>query len=116
MMPAMEERSYFTYIVASRSHALYVGVTGNLRKRIFEHKWKEHEGFTERYNCDRLVWFEIYQDVAKAIAREKQLKGWRREKKTALIEKSNPVWVDLSREWYDVEPADLKRATDRMDS
>ncbi len=110
----MLDRTYFAYIVASRSHTLYVGVTGDLRKRIFEHKWKEHDGFTEKYNCDRLVWFEIFQDVEKAIAREKQLKRWRREKKIALIEKSNPAWIDLSREWYEVEPADLKRATDRM--
>ncbi len=97
-MPMMPDRTYFAYIVASRSHTLYVGVTGNLRKRIVEHKWKEHDGFTEKYNCDRLVWFEIFQDVQKAIAREKQLKRWRREKKIALIEKSNPVWIDLSRE------------------
>ena len=110
----MNDRAYYTNIVASRSHTLYVGVTGNLRKRIFEHKWREHDGFTERYNCDRLVWFENYQDVRKAIAREKQLKGWRRSRKIALIEATNPAWVDLSREWYDVEPADLKRATDRM--
>jgi putative endonuclease len=115
-MRLMEPRSYFAYIVASRSHTLYIGVTGNLQKRIFEHKWKEHAGFTERYNCDRLVWFESYQDITKAIDREKQLKGWRRDKKIALIEKANPTWVDLSREWYDVEPADLKRATDRMDA
>jgi len=100
--------------MASRSHTLYVGVSGNLHKRVFEHKWKEHDGFTERYNCDRLVWFESYQEVAKAIAREKQLKGWRRAKKIALIEKSNPAWVDLSKEWYDLEPADFKRATDRL--
>jgi putative endonuclease len=112
----MHEGAYFTYIVASRSHTFYVGVTGDLRKRVFEHKWKEHDGFTERYNCDRLVWFESYQDVRKAIAREKQVKHWRRDKKIALIEKSNPAWIDLSRDWYDVEPADLKRATDRMDS
>jgi putative endonuclease len=85
-------------------------------KARLEHKWKEHDGFTERYNCDRLVWFETYQDIRNTIAREKQLKGWRRDKKIALIEKSNPVWIDLSRDWYDVEPADLKRATDRMDS
>jgi putative endonuclease len=110
----VNDRAYYTNIVASRSHTLYVGVTGNLRKRIFEHKWREHDGFTERYNCDRLVWFENYQDVRKAIAREKQLKGWRRSRKIALIEATNPAWVDLSREWYDVEPADLKRATDRM--
>jgi putative endonuclease len=110
----VEERAYYTYIVASRSHTLYVGVTGELRRRIFQHKWREHCGFTEKYNCDRLVWFEIYQDVHKAIAREKQLKGWRRSKKIALIEKMNPAWVDLSRNWYDLEPADLKRVTDRM--
>ena len=113
-MQTMPDRAYFAYIVASLSHTLYVGVTGNLRKRTFEHKWKEHDGFTEKYNCDRLVWFEVFQDVGKAIAREKQLKGWRREKKIALIEKSNPAWIDLSREWFEVEPADLKRATDRM--
>ena len=101
--------------MASRSHTLYIGVSSNLQKRVFEHKWKEHTGSTERYNCDRLVWFESYQEVASAIAREKQLKGWRRDKKLALIEQTNPTWLDLSRDWYDVEPADLKRATDRMD-
>ncbi|MGA8730077.1 MAG: GIY-YIG nuclease family protein [Terracidiphilus sp.] len=111
---AMPEGAYSTYIVASRIHTLYLGLTGNLQRRMFEHKWKEHDGFTERYNCDRLVWFETHQDIQDAIAREKQLKGWRREKKIALIEKSNPAWLDLSRDWYDVEPADLKRATDRM--
>ncbi|HWG19482.1 MAG TPA: GIY-YIG nuclease family protein [Terracidiphilus sp.] len=111
----MHEGSYFTYIMASRSHTLYIGVTGNLQKRVFEHKWREHDGFTERYNCDRLVWFETHQDVQRAIAREKQLKGWRREKKIALIEKANPTWQDLAREWYDLEPADERRALDRMD-
>jgi putative endonuclease len=112
----MLEKTYFVYLMASRSHTFYIGVTSDLHKRVFEHKWREHDGFTERYNCDRLVWFESYQDVHRAIAREKQLKGWRRDKKIALIEKANSVWVDLSREWYDVEPADLKRATDRMNS
>ena len=72
-MRHMHEGSYFAYIMASRSHTLYVGVTGDLHKRVFQHKWKEHEGFTARYNCDRLVWFERYQDVHKAIAREKEL-------------------------------------------
>ncbi len=113
-MPGMHEVSYFTYIMASRSHTLYIGVTRDLEKRVFQHKWKEHDGFTAQYNCDRLVWFEGYQDVTKAIAREKQLKGWRREKKVALIERSNPAWVDLSKDWYDLEPSDLKRAPDRM--
>ncbi len=112
----MPDPSYFTYIMASRSHTLYIGVTGNLHKRVFEHKWREHDGFTQEYNCDRLVWFESYQDVSNAISREKQLKGWRREKKIALIENMNPAWIDLSREWYDLEPADMKRATDRINA
>lgn len=112
----MHEGCYFTYIMASRSHTLYIGVTGDLRKRVFQHKWKEHEGFTARYNCDRLVWFERYRDVHKAIAREKQLKRWLRSKKIALIKSANPTWTDLSRDWYDCEPADYLRASDRMNS
>ncbi len=115
-MRHMHEGSYFTYIMASRSHTLYIGITGDLQKRIFQHKWKEHEGFTARYNCDRLVWFERHQDVQRAIAREKELKGWLRTKKMALIESVNPAWVDLSREWCDCEPADYRRALDRMGS
>ena len=116
MMHAMHEGSYFTYIMASRSHTLYIGVTGKLPERVFQHKWKEHEGFTAKYNCDRLVWFEGHLNVTAAIAREKQLKGWRRDKKIALIEKTNPAWGDLSKDWYDMEPADFKRATDRMEA
>jgi putative endonuclease len=114
-MPSMHEGSYFTYIMASRSHTLYIGVTGDLLKRVFQHKWKEHEGFTAKYNCDRLVWFEAQQEITRAIAREKELKGWRRAKKIALIESRNPAWTDLSRDWYDCEPADYRRALDRMD-
>ena len=110
----MDERAYYTYIAASRSHTLYVGITGDLRRRMFQHKWREHDGFTAQYNCDRLVWFENHHYVQKAIAREKQLKGWRRSKKIWLIEKMNPAWVDLSRDWYDVEPADMKRASEQM--
>ncbi len=113
---AMAERIYFTYIMASRSHTLYIGMTGNLRLRVFQHKWHEKDGFTARYNCDRLVWFESFSDVSLAIQREKELKGWRREKKVALIEQANVTWQDLSRGWYDVEPADSKRALDRMDA
>lgn len=112
----IHEGSYFTYIMASRSRTLYIGVTGNLYNRVFEHKWKERDGFTARYNCDRLVWFEAFQYVQKAIAREKELKGWRRDKKIALIESTNAAWMDLSRECYDCEPADYRRALDRMDA
>jgi putative endonuclease len=114
--PSMREHSYFTYIMASRSHTLYIGVTSDLHRRVFQHKWKEHDGFTARYNCDRLVWFEGHNDVTRAIAREKELKGWRRARKIALIEAVNPAWIDLSRDWYDCEPADYRRAFDRMDT
>jgi putative endonuclease len=110
----MADKLYSTYIVASRSRTLYIGVTGDLRKRIFQHKWKEYEGFGAKYNCDRLVWFEHYQDVAKAIARETQLKKWNRAKKITLIERTNPAWTDLSRDWYEYEPADYKRSLDRF--
>jgi putative endonuclease len=112
----MQEGKYCTYIMASRSHTLYIGVTGDLHRRVYQHKWREHEGFTARYNCDRLVWFERHHDVNKAIARETELKGWLRAKKIALIEAANPTWLDLSRDWYDLEPADYNRALDRMNS
>jgi putative endonuclease len=100
----MDERVYFTYIVASRSHALYIGMTGDLLKRAFEHKQKTHEGFSATYNCNQLVWFERFASPEEAITREKQLKGWIRAKKIALIEKSNPTWNDLSEVWYMVDP------------
>ena len=115
-MLQMPDREYYTYIMASRSRTLYVGVTGDLHKRVFQHKWKEHNGFTARYNCDRLVWFERHQEISIAIAREKELKDWRRSLKTALIESLNPTWIDLSRDWYEYEPADYRRALDRMDA
>ena len=100
----MQENVYCTYIVASRSHTLYIGVTGDLSKRVFEHKQRKHEGFSAKYNCNRLIWFERHMSPEGAIAREKQLKGWIRAKKIALIEKSNPTWNDLSEGWYAVDP------------
>jgi putative endonuclease len=100
----MDERVYFTYIVASRSHTLYIGMTGNLLKRVFEHKQRTHEGFSAKYNCNRLVWFERFAGPRIAIAREKQLKGWVRAKKITLIEESNPTWNDLSEGWYVIDP------------
>ena len=111
----MHEGSYFTYIMAIRSHTLYIEITGDPQKRVFQHKWKEHDGFTARYNCHRLVWYESHDQVTKAIAREKELKGWRRARKIALIESINPTWADLSRDWYEYEPADYRRALDHMD-
>jgi putative endonuclease len=97
----MEERVYFTYIVASKSRTLYIGMTGDLCLRVYQHKQKLHvDGFAATYNCDRLVWFERFFDPNNAISREKQLKGWTSAKKIALIEKENSTWEDLSDGWY----------------
>ena len=86
------------YIVASPSRTIYIGITNDLRRRVDEHKMKEVAGLTATYNVHRLVWFEEFADPATAISREKQLKGWRREKKIKLIESMNPTWEDLSYE------------------
>lgn len=94
------EAHFFVYILASRTRVLYVGVTNNLQRRIWEHKAKMVEGFTERYEVNRLVWFEAGNSALGAIAREKQIKGWRREKKVALIEAGNSDWKDLAEGWF----------------
>ena len=87
---------YYVYIVTTLSHrVLYTGVTGDLQKRIREHQAELIEGFTKRYHVHHLVFFEAFQHVTDAIAREKQIKGWRREKKLRLIEEQNPSWADL---------------------
>jgi putative endonuclease len=96
----MNRRSYCVYLMGSLSGTLYIGVTGNLHKRTFEHKFHRVEGFTRRYSVKRLLFWESYDDVYKALAREKQLKGWSRAKKTVLIESSNPHWLDLAKDWY----------------
>ncbi len=77
---------------------LYIGMTNNLRRRVWQHKTQAIEGFSSDYNTERLVYYESYDDVYKAIAREKQLKGWRREKKESQIERMNPGWKDLAAE------------------
>ena len=88
--------AYFVYILASqRNGTLYVGVTNNLVRRIYEHREKLIEGFTSQYNVTRLVWFDQTASIEEAIAHEKRLKRWQREWKIALIEKSNPNWDDL---------------------
>ena len=93
------EKIYFVYLLASKSRRLYVGVTNNLERRLYEHKHKLVDGFTKSYNIDRLVFFESTSDVRVAIEREKEIKKWRREKKIALIEAMNPIWNDLSEAW-----------------
>lgn len=94
------ERRYFVYIMASRSRNLYIGVTNNLYRRTAQHKLKALRGFTARYKIDRLIYVECFGDIRVAIAREKQLKGWRRDKKIALIETTNPTWQDLAEVWF----------------
>ena len=91
----------YVYIMASRSRTLYIGVTSKIERRVFEHKYKLLAGFTARYNITRLVYIEQAPTISDAIAREKQLKKWRREKKIALIEAQNPNWDDLSVGWFD---------------
>ncbi len=87
---------YYTYIVTNKNHSvLYIGVTGNLENRIQEHRDRLTEGFTKCYQATKLIFYEDYPDPVSAITREKQLKGWRREKKVALIQKQNPRWMDL---------------------
>ncbi|NTW89757.1 MAG: GIY-YIG nuclease family protein [Candidatus Moranbacteria bacterium] len=88
-------KAYCVYILASINKTLYIGVTSDLKRRIWEHKNKVVPGFTERYNVDRLVYYEQTENVYSALEREKQLKKWRRDKKISLIEKENPLWEDL---------------------
>ena len=95
-----EQRTYHVYIMGSLSGTLYIGVTGRLCTRVWQHKQHDPAGFTTRYNVDRLLYWEGFSHISDAIAREKQLKGWRREKKIVLIKSMNPQWIDLSKEWY----------------
>ena len=98
-MSAYEERQYYVYILTNRSKTLYVGVTNDLERRVQEHRTGYSAGFTSRYNLNRLVYYEHTSDVESAIAREKQIKGWLRHKKVALVESVNPNWKDLSLDW-----------------
>ncbi|MBI5206848.1 MAG: GIY-YIG nuclease family protein [Candidatus Firestonebacteria bacterium] len=93
-------KQYYVYIIASKSRTIYIGVTDNLERRVYEHKHKIIPGFTSKYNINRLVYYEQTNDILVAIKREKELKGWIRIRKIALIESINPIWQDLSEEWY----------------
>src|SRR5271157_2708191 len=95
------ERRYSVYILGSVSGTLYIGITSNVLFRVSQHKAHTFRGFTAKYDVDRLLYYETYGEVSTAIAREKQLKGWQRERKVELIEQSNPQWKDLSRAWYE---------------
>ncbi len=92
-------RRSYVYIMTGRSHTLYTGVTSGLEKRVSEHKEKIIDGITKRYSLTSLVYYEGHEDIVAAIAREKQIKGWTRARKIAVIESVNPEWRDLSDEW-----------------
>jgi putative endonuclease len=95
----MRDHEYFVYIVCSRAGTLYIGMTNSIYRRALEHKRGEIEGFAALYGCNRLVYYEGFDDVHRAIDREKQLKGWIRAKKIALIESKNPRWEDFAEKW-----------------
>jgi putative endonuclease len=95
----MRDHEYFVYIVSSRSGTLYIGMTNSIYRRALEHKRGEIEGFASKYCCNRLVYYEGFDDVHKAIGRKKQLKGWTRAKKIALIESKNPRREDFAENW-----------------
>ncbi|MBI3780538.1 MAG: GIY-YIG nuclease family protein [candidate division NC10 bacterium] len=94
-------KQYYVYILTNKLRTLYTGVTSDLERRVYEHKRKLVPGFSARYRITCLVYFEVTQDVEVAIAREKQIKGWLRAKKIALIESVNSEWKDLSLGWYE---------------
>ena len=108
---------YFVYILSNKSRMLYVGVTNNLERRIFEHKTKLIPGYTKHYGLAQLVYYESTSDINSAIFREKEIKGWVRRKKVALINSFNPDWNDLSVEWTLPHPDTLRRAQgDRIEA
>ena len=95
-------KTYYVYIIANwNNKVLYIGMTNNLERRLYEHQHKLVAGFSATYNVNKLVYFETTNDVISALEREKQLKKWRREKKNNLIEAMNPSWLDLSLEWHE---------------
>ncbi len=106
-------KEYCVYIMSNLARTLYVGVTNDLERRVYEHKRGLVEGFTKRYSLTMLVYFEATDDVGAAIEQEKRIKGWLRSKKVALVESENPDWKDLSEDWYDadtiVSPADAEK-------
>jgi putative endonuclease len=108
------ERSYFVYIMSNESKMLYVGVTNDLQKRVFQHKFKLIPGFTQKYNLYKLVYFEEFGDIRAAIAREKEIKGWLRSKKVSLIVGKNPQWKDLAEGRFKKLPKAKSRASEMV--
>jgi len=96
----MEQKNYHVYVLTNwNNKVMYIGVTGNLQQRIYQHKNKLIDGFTKKYNIEKLVYYEVCEDVMSAITREKQLKNWTRKKKDRLVKTANPEWKDLGIEF-----------------
>ncbi len=96
----MKQHQYFVYILVNKlDSVMYIGMTNDLKRRLYEHQHHLVEGFSDKYNVNKLVYFEETSDVKSAIEREKQLKKWRRDKKNKLVEAINPNWDDLSKDW-----------------
>ena len=95
----MREYEYYIYIMTNKSFTLYVGVTNDLARRVWEHKNKAKKGFTSKYNIDKLLYYEEFDDIGEAIKREKEIKGWIRKKKIELIKTLNPKFNNLGKEW-----------------
>jgi len=103
------EKGYYVYVMSSQRRVLYVGVTNHLVRRVFQHKTGAVEGFSSRYKVTQLVYYESLGDVRNAISREKEIKGWIRQKKITLIESVNPKWKDLSAGWFNPQPDEKLR-------
>jgi putative endonuclease len=111
----MREHTYFVYILTNATRrSLYIGVTNALKARIRQHREKAHKGFAAHYNVSRLVYYEVLQYVRAGIAREKQLKGWSRAKKMAMIQSRNPQFRDLAEEWFKDHPAEVHSFGDHV--
>ena len=109
-------KSYYVYILASRSRNLYIGVTNNLYRRMIQHRLGLVPGFTSQYKIFRLAHYEVFGDIRAAIAREKEIKGWRREKKVWLIQKHNPTWHDLAADWFEVQRTPTPKRDSQQDT
>jgi putative endonuclease len=96
----MRNHDYWVYILTNKGcTTLYIGITNNITRRLHQHRYGDAEGFAKRYNLSRVVWLEYFRNVNDAIVCEKKLKGWRRSRKIALVERTNPRWLDLSDDW-----------------
>jgi putative endonuclease len=104
------ERRYYVYVMASRSLNLYTGVTDDIFRRALEHKSGTNEGFTKKYNINRLVYFQTFRYIGNAIAREKQIKAWTRAKRIALIKSMNPTWQDSAEGWGEKRELQISRS------